>query len=474
MRTRLRLVLAAACLLLPAAAPAFVYVRVGGVRGPAAATRPASNTPAPAGWDVYDPDPGHVWNRLRRSLFLRAARDGREHGRDELDPLLWPTTRHLLAGPSNLQATETLDEFLEARAERLFEDPLKRAMLQRDLWAVFDWTVRGTVRSTPELRGLQSRLAAAIRLLALTEEQAGALPQTYDAAVASGEFAAGYDPARPEAPFLPPDLLKPGGPWVEVGVGGGAPAADGHVAGTGGRSVFRVFVRLPQGRGAALVYLRRVAEFPKPWVRDRRGASDPQPNPRLPQFPKGTQLALVRQMLIISERGEPVPTAVTESVQIRVHREIPTAIPEAFGLERDAARGALAVHEYRLSRARLFAGEAGGLRAVARDEKALPVFMAHGFDPFEAEAAGRGTLESNFRPVLGSCTQCHFRPGIHSVLSRAPDIVRLRVRDVRRELAPSAGAAAEFEATRDWKRVQESWRLLRGLWEGVGMTKSER
>ena len=429
-------------------------------------------------WNVYDPDPAHVWNRLHRSLYSRVARDGREFGRDELDPLLWVETEHLLGGASNRQATARLDEFLDTHAERLVGDPLKRAMLQRDLWAVFDWTVRRTDKPTPELRRLQSGLARVIRRLSLSPTQARALPDNYAAAVASGKFAPAFDPARPEAPFLPPDLFRPEGAWVQVAVVGdattptaapssifGKAVAPSHVFGVDGRSVFRIFISLPRGREATLAYLRSVAEFPRPWVRDARAGGDPQPNPRLPQFPEGTRLALVRQMLSIDEHGEPLPTAITESVQIRVHRAVPGEIPVGFSLDRDDARAALAVYELRLSRERLFAGEAGGLRAVARDEREFPLFQSHGIDLFESEGGASGSLERHLRPVLGSCTSCHFRPGIHSVLSRMPDIVQLRVRDVRRDISPAPDPAREARLTRDWKMRQASWRLLRELWE---------
>ena len=437
-------------------------------------TRSASDS---AVWNVYDPDPAHVWNRLHQSLYSRVARDGREFGRDELDPLLWVETEHLLGGASNRQAAARLDEFLDTHAERLVGDPLKRAMLQRDLWAVFDWTVRRTDKPTPELRRLQSGLARVIRRLSLSSKQAGALPDTYAAAVAAGKFAAAFDPARPEAPFLPPDLFRPEGEWVQLAVAGdatptaapssifGTAVAPSHVFGVDGRSIFRILVSLPRGREATLAYLRSVAEFPRPWVRNARGGVDPQPNPRLPQFPAGTRLALVRQMFVIDERGEPSPTAVTESVQIRVHRAIPDQIPEGFSLDRDDARAALAVYEFRLSRERLFAGEAGGLRAVARDEREFPLFQSHGIDLFESEGGAFGSFERHLRPVLGSCTSCHFRPGIHSVLSRMPDIVQLRVRDVRRDLAPAPDPAREARLTHDWKMGQPSWRLLRELWE---------
>src|SRR5215208_4104368 len=111
------------------------------------------------GWGVYDADAGHLWNRLYRRLYLRTARDGKEYGRDELDPLLWITTGHLLGGESQAQASACLAEFSETRGERLVADPLKRAMLQRDLWAVFDWTTQRSDGLTAEGRELRRRLA---------------------------------------------------------------------------------------------------------------------------------------------------------------------------------------------------------------------------------------------------------------------------------------------------------------------------
>lgn len=414
-------------------------------------------------WRMYDADAGHLWNRLYRSLYLRTARAGREFGRDEVDPLLWSgTSEHLLGGGSYARASACLGEFIDARGERLVTDALRRALLQRDLWAVFDWTVEKSVRPTPELRELQRRLALVIRRLALSPAQVESLPDTYRAAAASGVFLNGYDPRSPDTPFLPPDLLRPDGPWVALGVEGGATTAPAHVFSADGRSVFRVFINLPQGRAATLAYLRSVAGFKRPWVRDRRNPADARPNPRLPQFPAGTRLALVRQMLVIDERGEPVPTGIVESVQIRLHRALPTEIPEAFDSVGAAARASLSLYEFRLSRARLFAGEAGGLRAVSRDEQAFPQFQSHGIDPFEDKAA---PIERHRITVLGTCVACHFRPGIHSVLSRQPDIVQLRVRDVRRELLPAPSYGQEADITKAWKMRQESWRLLRELWE---------
>src|SRR5258708_3870839 len=53
-----------------------------------------------ADWDIYDPDPDHLWNRILRHFYSRSAPRGEEYGQDTLDPLLWPTTIYLLEGES--------------------------------------------------------------------------------------------------------------------------------------------------------------------------------------------------------------------------------------------------------------------------------------------------------------------------------------------------------------------------------------
>jgi len=39
-------------------------------------------------WTIYDPDPEHPWNRVFGQFYRRIAKDGKEYGMDELDPLL--------------------------------------------------------------------------------------------------------------------------------------------------------------------------------------------------------------------------------------------------------------------------------------------------------------------------------------------------------------------------------------------------
>ena len=87
-----------------------------------------------AGSTVYDSDPRHLWNRLNETLFLRGVNNGRKYGLDSLDILFWHRTKHLLVDPSRQPALNVLDEFIIEHGEKQIRDPLKRALLQRDLW----------------------------------------------------------------------------------------------------------------------------------------------------------------------------------------------------------------------------------------------------------------------------------------------------------------------------------------------------
>jgi hypothetical protein len=224
---------------------------------------------------VYDGNPAHAWNRLYAALRVREDSRGNRYGEDSLDPMLWRESEHLLSQPSHGLALRTLDEFLRTHAETLIQDPLKRAMLQRDLWAVFDWSVQqySSIRRpaySDEKRALQVRLAGVLRRLALTKEQIKSLPDNYAQAVASGAFAAQYDPAQPQQTFLPPDLFDPRGPWVCITPNPESLADGGvaklHLGSFSGRSVFLVFVRLPEGRQATLNYFQTLWNFAQPWV----------------------------------------------------------------------------------------------------------------------------------------------------------------------------------------------------------------
>ncbi len=343
--------------------------------------------------------------------------------------MLWQQSNHLLTQPSNGLALRALDEFLQTHAETLIQDPLKRAMLQSDLWAVFDWSVQEysgatgqSVGYSNEKRELQTRLAEVLKRLALTQEQIKSLPDNYAQAVASGAFATKYDPMQAQQAFLPEDLFDPRGPWVcitpspdPIGYGG---VAKMHFTNVSGRSVFLVFVRLPEGRKATLDYFQTLWNFPQAWVPGPPpvAADQSQENPELPSFPPGTQVALVRQMMLFDNQGNLVVSPMIQSVQIRVYREITTARARDFsaGPAGTARNSGQDFFEIRLSRPLLFSRKQGGLKATTRDEMEPPTFQTIGFDLIESSTQRPDKLNERFEPTMQTCLHCHSGGGIRS------------------------------------------------------------
>jgi hypothetical protein len=371
------------------------------------------------GQNLFDPDPNHLWNRVYRQLFVRAGPGDREYGYDELDPPLWHETTYLLTDPSNQEAIALLDEFLSTHGEGLIADPLRRAMLQRDLWAIFDWSASRTDDYRVQRRALQARLAQVIQRLALTANEIAALPDNYGAALASNSLPAQYEPEqRADVGFLPQDLLSESASWICLGNIYGDLATPQHFHDFGGRSAFLVFLRLPGGRESTLEYLAKLA----------KGST---------QFPAGTQVALVRQMMLVDTEGELRPTRLIESVQIRVYRGDPGTM----------ATEAQHFFKFKLSQARLFSGDAGGLVAVLPGERDIAMLAVHGVD-------------WELRDELQMCGACHGGRGIESVLSN-------------RNASHGLGPARPMDQVRlsiYLKSQQFTWGLLQGLWQYEGAT----
>jgi hypothetical protein len=377
-------------------------------------SQPQSGRPAQA---IYASDPDHIWNRLFRLFYVRHTGDGQQWGGDELDPYLWWQTKYLLSGSSHDEALKLLDEFLEQHSERAVTDPLKRALFQRDLRAVYDWLSLPRDEQTQDRSELQKLVAEIIRRLALSKDQIRKLPDNYEDAVRAHVFPATYDPADPQHPFLPVDLFDPKGPWVCLGEQQGRPVASDHLEFFGGRSIFLVFFQVPGGRGKTLEYLAKLRDVPKTWGANpdllpylRDGQADlaglvPYPEP--PQFPIGTRMALVRQVVLIDSDGIPTRTNLTESVQMRVYRAIHFDLGGTGTPSQD-------FFEFRVSREGLLSGHGGGLRAIALEEKELAVFHTHGTDVFESERATSG-IEGGV--VLLRCSGCHEYAGMHSFIS---------------------------------------------------------
>jgi hypothetical protein len=457
--------------------------------GPAGS--PAKTSPE---LSIYHADPEHLWNRLHKALFVRVGPDGRTYGQDRLEPLLWTGSKHLLEEKSNKRAVALLEELLKNKGEKLVEDPLKRAVLQRDLWLVFNWLEddHGSkffyepALKPEEVRAARDRLrrplAAVIGRLALTPDQIKKLPDNYAAAVASGEFAKRFDPERPDKPYLPADLFAADGPWVCLGRPDG-PIAPAHLRDTGTNvftnSAFLLFCRLPAGRAATVDYLKRLRSFDQPLLVEAKGEKRVEkyfPNPQLPPFPVGTEVALVRRALLIASPNTPTATTLTESVQLRIYREVPemTAQTVIAAVDNGTAANMRAqswqsFHELQLSRARLFAGRAGGLRAVGPDERDFhtPFSLVYHdeFENREPDPRGRSFSERSQGLVKKGCFACHSLPGVSSFNSYFNYRDHLHDRDTSArafsllEMPASKVAGAAVK----WKAERPNWTALRKL-----------
>jgi hypothetical protein len=285
-------------------------------------------------------------------------------------------------------------------------------------------------------RELQKWLVLAMRRVALGPREIASLPDNLAEAVESGAYPKEFDPKHPEQAFLPPDLANVGGGWIAFANGSapGGMAAPQHTAFVKGRSVFTVHLRLPAGREATQAYLKRAA------------SGD------VPQFPEGTQTALVRRMLLIDDTGAPRPSPLTESVELRYYRK-----PERGTDPLDMGTPAV----FLLSRKGLAAGRNGGLRPVGREERTLFSFQAR------FGLAGVDFLEAPRRPrsdrLLDTCASCHARnegsAGVRSVATLYagdPNAPRGLIATTDKEQA---------EATTRWLRKTYTWGLVQGLWE---------
>lgn len=426
---------------------------------------------SPAG--VYHADPAHAWNLLHEALFVRHGTDGAEYGRDRIEPLLWRGSRHLLGGASHERLLSTLAQFNRG-GHRLVADPLKRAMLQRDLWLVFSWLEHshdefynfGGHKADWERQRVRLRrpLAEAIGALGLTAREIASLPDNYAAAVASRTFAPAFDPQHPDKPYLPADLFDANSGWVSLGRGrdliAGHHLLDDNPFTT---SAFLIFLKLPSGHEATRSYVERLGKFTGPRFVPTRSepAQFPNFNPAIPQFPAGTQVALVRRALLVTAAHEIAVSPIAEQVQVRVYRQVPQVPTEKLGLASNdpASHAWQSVHEFVFGREALFAGRAGGLRAVEDGDGDFRTgFATHGVDPFDTLHADPASLHLP-RPRrvpstrIDRCFSCHNLPGVFSLNAFAQDAGRLVPMPAADVLA--AGVA--------WKRGRDDWTLLKQL-----------
>lgn len=411
---------------------------------------------------LYDPDPAHLWNRLHAALLIREDRNGNLYGEDSPDPFLWGSTKHLLEPESHRRAIRALDEFLQNHAERLIQDPVKRAVLQHDLWAVFDWSAArqpehlGEPAYKAERHELQVRLAEVMRRVALTREQIKALPDNYAQAVASGDFAKDFNPAQPEQTFLPSGLFQQHGPWVQIQhARNELVAAPRHVSAISGRSQFLIFISMPGGRQAVYDYYQRIRQVPNPWLQQVSASGEMKLNPAIPRLPVGTTIIMMREMMLIDNQGNLVPATLTDT----------SILLTTTAGKTESAKTGIQYYEVRLSRRQLFAGKAGGLRAVGRQETEPVLLTAESF-------RGRGKVElvdeiespilagEGKRSVMQACTTCHVGGDDPSAFKSIGNL--LKPNPLQRDsFRPLPDHWWQQDGAVQWKEHQPDWVLLR-------------
>ncbi len=379
-------------------------------------------------------------DQIRKLVFDRPDRGGNSFPQ-MIDPPLWRDTRYLLEGESHVRMLALLDDLLSQDVERTMPDTRRRALLQHELWQVFDWTMKNDSVDPAARIKLRKKLAAAIRRVALTQQQVESLPSSF---------------SRADGNDAPPNLADANEGWVCLGIPGSTAVAEAHLKGFGGRSAFGVFLRHPDGAQAALAYLRRLAAAPYPPATQPSDSSS-YAFDAAPHFPVGTQLALLRRMMLIDREGQLICSPIVESIQVRTYLKIePVLMPEHVREQ-----------EFDFDKGRYLAGEKSALRAVGPEDRAPPVFETHDMELFEGFGENEANIPFPYRPpgiVLRSCIGCHRDPGVLSMNSYTRSFSPVPAKNPG---LVDSSFEREVTITAYWKRQQASWGMLRGYREAT-------
>ena len=204
-------------------------------------------------------------------------KDGKAYARDETSPAIFSWSEFPFDDRTFDKFGAALNAFATLPQEDIDEyNDVKRALLQRHLWKVFDttfnwdwgpdwwWSGRKSFPKTHLDRraAVQPTIASLIRRLALTKEQILALPNPIAATAKSGGFAKAHDPTDRFKPFLPTDLYAKDSSWICLGEDKEPIPAGEHTSKLSSRSVFPQFIRLPGGRAETLEYIDRIKKTP--------------------------------------------------------------------------------------------------------------------------------------------------------------------------------------------------------------------
>jgi hypothetical protein len=430
-----------------------------------------SNDPLP----LFDADPQHLWNRLFAAATIRpsllpSVRGGRPvariEGGDRIEFFGWGGTT-FWDDPANIAPLERcLDQFLKERGETLSADPLKRVLLQNDLWTLFDFLMvrhiarRGDLETRRRRSELCRKLARAIQSLALPREALARLPDNYALAIRSGRFAATHD-FDPTRDYLPPRLLSGDDEWQELDFFQATRSEDVerryvflHMRAFQGRSYFRVFCRFPKGRPQLEGYLRELDARGIDWrASAQHGGIALAPD--APKLPEGTEVALVQFLIALDPDLQLVPTPLVQTVRLLIFKGVEGNADPSTNL----GNGVNAA-KYTLKR-RLALAEGGMPHGgLHREPDDLPVYRVL----FENEEARDWGSRGRYYRLTADCRACHSGAG-RSGVQTIGSILNTASVDTGAALGVShtlpAGAPSPHPArTVKWKTAEETYRRL--------------
>ena len=424
---------------------------------------------------LFDRDPQHLWNRLFaavtiRPSFIPSQREGqpvaRIEGGDRIEFFVWGGTTYWDESETVARVSTLLDQFLEQSGEKLVSDPLKRVLLQRDLWTLFDFLMtrhiarRGDHPTRQRRHELCRKLAKGIRALALSAEVLAKLPDNYSFAIRSRRFAAKHD-FDPKTDYLPTGLFSGNDEWQELDFFQAQRSEDVerryvflHMRAFQGRSYFRVFCRFPQGRSQFESYLKDLDARGIDWRASAQHGSIFL-KPDAPEMPAGTEVVLLQYLIGLDTDLKPIPTSLVESVRLLIFKH-------ADGVDDPTTNLGNGVNAAKYTLKRRLAFAEGGMQhgGLHREPDDLPVYRVL----FENETAKDWGGRGRYFQLTADCRACH--SGIRQTGTQMiGSVINTASVDSGAAMGVShtlpAGAPSPHPArTVKWKTADETYRRL--------------
>ena len=400
--------------------------------------------------DAADP-----YDALYDIIMTRQGPDGKAYGADESSPSIFKESEFPFDDGTYSKLNAALEAF-EALPQNKIEaySDIRRAIMQRHLWQVFDatipfrWISDISAESTWSMshadrrHAARPKIASLIQRLALTKAQILALPDTQAATADSRKFFPRYDAKAPLKPFLPADLYSEDSSWISIGFDVD-PSAPFHQNKIKFRSAFLTFIRLPGARTETREYIRRVGE-------------------KVERFPVGTQFALIERAFLISDKGEMILSPLTVSVSLRAYLDVERIAPK---LGRDPTQS---LAEFVMQPRLLMQGNAV-MKALRPDDMRYEAgdvdIHNDAVEPFEDVVHVSYREDENDmlrRPRLTLCMSCHRQRGGRSV--RGGFLSDLQESD----------SQVIVEATLKYKQKHETWKTLNELWQAESKKQTRR